>query len=100
VTVQDLKTKLAHERIAHEETVRRMEGEARVVRHPHEVMQDEVATERASRQRAERDRDRAIASSQETKQRCAARTVQEAERNSAAPSSVRLRRGVTNTNTL
>jgi hypothetical protein len=56
---------LAHERIAQEEALRRLESEAQTIRKAIEATQDELIRERAVRQKAEHDRDRAIASRNE-----------------------------------
>jgi hypothetical protein len=54
-TIQTLETKLAHERIAKDEALRRLE--------------DELAAERAARQQAEQDRGEAIAARQDAEER-------------------------------
>ena len=61
-TIQVLETKLAHERIAAEEAVRRFEDERQAI-------QDELATERAARQQADQERDLAIAAHQNAEER-------------------------------
>ena len=68
-TVRDLQTKLAHERIAHEEAVCRMEGEMQVVEQALQRVQDELAAERGCRQKAEQERDDAIAAGQDAEER-------------------------------
>ena len=95
-TVRDLQTKLAHERIAHEEAVRRMEGEMQAVEQALQRVQDELATERGCRQKAEQERDDAIAARQEAEERTRdAIESKEAPENSAAPSPVRSARRAT-----
>ena len=68
-TVRDLQTKLAHERIAHEEAVRRVEGERQAVEQALQRVRDELATERGCRQKAEQERDDAIAARQKAEER-------------------------------
>jgi hypothetical protein len=62
VTVKDLQTKLAHERIAAEEAVRRAEDEQQAI-------ERQLEEELAARQKAEQERDEAIAARQEAEER-------------------------------
>ena len=95
-TVRDLQTKLAHERIAHEEAVRRMEGEMQAVEQALQRVQDELATERGCRQKAEQERDDAIAARQEAEERLRdAMESKEAPEIPVAPSPVRSARRAT-----
>jgi len=78
-TIRALETKLAHERIAREEAVLRLEEERQAIL-------DELATERAARQQADQERDEAIAARQEAPERlCALMAGQDAQTTSAAP---------------
>ena len=92
VAVRDLQTKLAHERIAHEEAARRVEGEMQAMRQAAEAMQEELAAERAARQKAEEDRDQTVADRHEAEEQ-AARQV------STVPGPVRPARGATKSGT-
>ena len=85
-TVRDLQTKLAHERIAHEEAVCRMEGEMQVVEPALQRVQDELAAERGCRQKAEQERDDAITARQEAEERLLELlAAQDAQKASHAP---------------
>jgi hypothetical protein len=53
-TIQDLQTKLAHERIARDESLRRLADERQII-------EDELAAERARREQAEQARDEIVA---------------------------------------
>jgi DNA repair exonuclease SbcCD ATPase subunit len=68
-TIRDLQTKLAHERIAKDEALRRLETEAQTIRHAIEAAQDELIRERVARQTAEHDRNQAIAKRDEAEAR-------------------------------
>jgi hypothetical protein len=61
-TIQDLQTKLGHERIAKDEAFDRSGDERQAI-------QDELAVERVARHRAEQERDEAIAACQEAEER-------------------------------
>jgi hypothetical protein len=69
VTIRDLQTKLAHERLASDEAVRRVEGEVQTMRQALQTIENEVATQRVALVRAERDRDQAIAGRQKALER-------------------------------
>ena len=69
VTIRDLQTKLAHERLAGDEAVRRVESELQTVRQALQTAENELATQRVALVRAERDRDQAIAGRQKALER-------------------------------
>ena len=68
-TIRDLQTKLAHERLARDEAIQRVDSEKQVVEQALQRVQDELAIERACRQKAEQERDDAIAARQEAEER-------------------------------
>jgi hypothetical protein len=68
-TVHDLQTKLAHERIARDEAIRRVEHERQLVEQTLQRVQEELAIERDQRQQAEQERDEAIVACQEAEGR-------------------------------
>jgi hypothetical protein len=68
-TVRDLQTKLADERIAKDEAVHRAEGEVQTIRDALLAAQHELANERADRQQAEQERDRAVVARRKAEQR-------------------------------
>jgi hypothetical protein len=68
-TIHDLQTKLAHERFARDEAIQRADGERRIVELALQRVEDELAIERDWRQKAEQERDDAIAARQEAEDR-------------------------------
>jgi hypothetical protein len=91
-TIHDLQTKLAHERIARDEAVQRVDSEKQVVEQALRRMQEELAIERDLRLKAEQERDEAIAARQEAEERLrvalavpVARTVSQASRPTLDP---------------
>jgi hypothetical protein len=84
-TIQNLQTKLAHERFARDDATRQAEAERRAI-------DDQLAAERVARERAEQERDTAIAAQRKAEQRhrtlMGAEVAQESE---AAP--VKAKRG-------
>jgi phosphoenolpyruvate-protein kinase (PTS system EI component) len=50
-TIHDLQTKMAHERLARDEAIQRADGERQVVEQALQSVQEELAVERASRQK-------------------------------------------------
>lgn len=85
LTIQTLETQLAHERMARDEAVRRVEDERQAV-------ERQLVEERAARQRVERERDEAIADRQEVEERLReVLAAQEAQQPSTA--SVRAKQG-------
>jgi hypothetical protein len=69
VTMHDLQTKLAHERIAKEEAAQRLGREKQAAEQALQRVQDELAIERDHRQQAEQQRDEAIVARQEAEER-------------------------------
>jgi hypothetical protein len=69
VTIRDLQTKLARERLASEEAVRRVEGEVETMRQALQTIENELATQRVALVQAERDRDQHIAGRQKALER-------------------------------
>jgi hypothetical protein len=63
-TIRDLQTKLAHERLAKDEAIQRVVSEQQVVEQALQRVQDELAVERDCRQKAEQERDEAVAGRQ------------------------------------
>jgi hypothetical protein len=68
-TIHDLQTKFAHERLAKDEAVQRVDGEKQVVEQALQRVREELAVERDGRQRAEQERDRVIAARREAEER-------------------------------
>ena len=68
-TIHDLQTKMAHERLARDEAIQRVDSEKQVVEQALQRVQDELAVERDCRQKAEQERDDAIAARQEAEER-------------------------------
>jgi len=68
-TIHDLQTKLAHERLARDEAIQRMDSEKQLVERALQGAHDELAIERDHRQQAEQQRDDAIAIRQEAEER-------------------------------
>ena len=68
-TIHDLETKLGHERLARDEVTQRINAERLQIEEALTAMQEELATERALRARAERERDEAIVATQTVEQR-------------------------------
>jgi hypothetical protein len=68
-TVHDLQTKLAHERIARDEAIRCVEHERQLVEQTLQRVQEELAIERDGRQKAEQQRDDALAGRSEAEER-------------------------------
>ena len=64
-TIHDLQTKLGHERLARDEAVQRADGERQLVELALQSVREELSVERASRQKAEQERDDAVAARQE-----------------------------------
>ena len=69
VTIHDLQTKMAHERLARDEAVQRADNEMQVVKQALQGVLEELAAERASRKKAEQERDESVAARQETEER-------------------------------
>jgi hypothetical protein len=69
VTMHDLQTKLAHERIAKEEAAQRLGREKRAAEQVLQRVQDELAIERDHRQQAQQQRDEAIVARQKSEYR-------------------------------
>jgi hypothetical protein len=67
--IHDLQTKLAHERLARDEAVERVDGEKQVVEQALQSVREELAAERDFRRSAVQERDDAIAARQETEER-------------------------------
>ena len=59
-TIHDLETKLGHERLANDEAAHRTSAEKRQIDEALTAVQEELATERAMRVRAESERDEAV----------------------------------------
>ena len=68
-TIHDLQTKLAHERLARDEALQRVDSEKRVLDQALQSVKEELAAERDSRRSAEQERDDAIAARQEAEER-------------------------------
>jgi hypothetical protein len=68
-TIHDLQTKLAHERLAKDEAIQRVGSEKQHVEQALQMVQDELAIERDCRQKAEQERDDAIAGRVKTEER-------------------------------
>ncbi len=90
VTIRDLQTKLAHERLAGDEAVRRVESELQTLRQALQTIDNELATQRVALLRAERDRDQANAGRRRALERTRGMAaVQEAEPVSTVSSATR-----------
>jgi hypothetical protein len=70
-TIHDLETKLGHERLARDEVIQRVNAERLRIEEALTAVQEELATERAMRARAERERDEAVVAAQTAEQRLA-----------------------------
>ena len=68
-TIHDLQTKLAHERLARDEAMRREDSERQAVEQVLQTVRDELDAEREFRRNADQERDRAIAARQEAEER-------------------------------
>ena len=68
-TIHDLETKLGHERLANDEAAQRTSAEKRQIDEALTAVQEELATERAMRGRAERERDEAVVATQTAERR-------------------------------
>ena len=68
-TIHDLETKLGHERLARDEVTQRTNAERLQIEEALTAVQEELATERALRARAERERDEAVVATQTAEQR-------------------------------
>jgi hypothetical protein len=68
-TIHDLETKLGHERLARDEVAQRINAERLQVEEALTVVESELATERALRAAAERERDEAIVATRTAEQR-------------------------------
>ena len=68
-TIHDLQTKLAHERLARDEAVQRVDSEKQIVEQALQRVREELAAERDCRQKVEQERDDAIAARQEAEER-------------------------------
>jgi hypothetical protein len=68
-TIHDLETKLGHERLARDEVTQRIDAERAQIEEALAGVQEELATERALRARAEWERDEAAAATQTAAQR-------------------------------
>ena len=73
-TIRDLETKLGHERLARDEVTQRIEAERQQLEELLTAVQEELATERAMRARAQRERDDAVVATQTAQQRLRQRT--------------------------
>jgi hypothetical protein len=73
VTIHDLQTKLAHERLARDEAIQRADSEKQVVEQALQSVREELAAKRDGRQKVEQERDDAIAARQDAKERTRAR---------------------------
>ena len=74
-TIHDLETKLGHERLANDEAAQRTSAEKRQIEEALTALQEELATERAMRVWAERERDEAVVATQTAEQRLRQRTA-------------------------
>ena len=72
-TIHDLETKLGHEHLAKDEVTRRIDAEKREIEEALASAQEELATERGRRARAERERDEAAVAAQRLRQPTAAK---------------------------
>jgi hypothetical protein len=68
-TIHDLETKLGHERLARDEVTQRINTERLQIEETLTAVQEDLATERAMRARAERERDEAVIATQTAEQR-------------------------------
>ena len=84
-TIHDLETKLGHERLANDEVAQRTSAEKRQIEEALTAVQEELATERAMRVRAERERDEAVVATQTAEQRLRQRTAVKAALPPPAP---------------
>ena len=74
-TIHDLETKLGHERLARDEVTQRINAERLQIEEALTAVQEELATERAMRARAERERDEAVVATHTAEQRLRQRTA-------------------------
>ena len=84
-TIHDLETKLGHERLARDEVAQRIGAERLQIEEALTAVQEELATERAMRVRAERERDEAVVPTQTAEQRLPQRTAVKAALPPPAP---------------
>ena len=84
-TIHDLETKLGHERLANDEAAHRTSAEKRQIDEALTAVQEELATERAMRVRAESERDEAVVATQPAEQRLRQRTAVKAALPPPAP---------------
>ena len=84
-TIHDLETKLGHERLARDEVAQRINAERLQIEEALTAAQEELATERAMRARAERERDEAVVATQTAEQRLRQRTAVKAALPPPAP---------------
>jgi hypothetical protein len=68
-TIHDLQTKLAHERLATDEAVQRVDSEKQIVEQALQGAREQLAAERDGRQKVEQERDDAIAARQKAEER-------------------------------
>ncbi len=68
-TIHELQTKLAHERLAKDEAVQRVDSEKQIVEQVLQSLREELAAERNGRQKVEQERDDAIAGRQAAEER-------------------------------
>ncbi len=68
-TIHDLQTKFAHERLARDEVVQRLDNEKQVLEQALQRVREELAAEREFRRNADQERDRVIADRQEAEER-------------------------------
>jgi hypothetical protein len=68
-TIRDLQTKLAHERLARDEAVQRVDGERQTAEQVLQSVREELAAEWDGRQKVEQERDDPIAARQEAEER-------------------------------
>ena len=77
-TIHDLETKLGHERLANDEVTQRTNAARQQIEETLAAIQEELATERSLRARAERERDEAVVAAQTAEQRLRQRTAAKA----------------------
>ena len=84
--IHDLETKLGHEHLARDEVTQRINAERLQLEELLSAVQEELATERALRARAERERDEAVVATQTAEQRLRQRSAAKAALPPPAPS--------------
>jgi hypothetical protein len=84
-TIHDLETKLGHERLARDEVAQRINAERLLIEEALTAVQEELATERALRARAEHERDEAVVATQTAEQRLRQRAAVKAAPPPPAP---------------